>query len=329
MENVCIAGYGAVAPLHALCLNSINGVRLYAVCDTDARAIEKCRASYDVAAYSDFDEMLKDDNIHCIHICTPHYLHYPMIEKALAAGKRVVAEKPITSTWEDFEKLTALKNADQVCAIVQNRYNHCVCKLRELIRDGILGDIKGIKGIMTWARDPGYYTQSDWKGRWTSEGGSCLINQAFHTLDMMVYLAGSVKTVRASMKTHCLSDHIETEDTVEACLEFSNGIRGLLYGSNNYVDDIPMEIEVVGTKGIARYAYKKLFLNCQMIVDDESSLTEKDYWGCGHYLQLKDFYEKGQYYTPMDISDTMKTVFGIYKSAYYNSQPVEIKENQL
>ncbi len=106
-------------------------------------------------------------------------------------------------------------------------------------------------------------------------------------------------------------------------MDFTGGIRGMLYCSN-YVSDIPLEIEVVGTKGIARHAYKKLFLNCRLIADDEKSLTEKEYWGCGHYLQLRDFYEKGRYFTPLDVSDAMKALFGIYESAANDGKIVQI-----
>ncbi len=170
MKNVCIAGYGAVAPLHALCLQSMQNVYLYAVCDCDGHAVAECQASYDVVAYSDFDEMLLDKNIHCVHICTPHYLHYPMTEKALAAGKRVVAEKPVTTAPVDFEKLTALPGFCRACTIVQNRYNHCIRVLRERIAAGELGELRGIKGIVTRSRELACYTESDWKGKWSTGG---------------------------------------------------------------------------------------------------------------------------------------------------------------
>ena len=61
---------------------------------------KKRQEDFDVIGYTDFDEMLKDENIHSVHICTPHYLHYEMIVKALDAGKTVVSEKPVTMTRE-------------------------------------------------------------------------------------------------------------------------------------------------------------------------------------------------------------------------------------
>ncbi len=318
MKNVCIVGYGAIGPMHAMCLEKISGARLYAVCDTDPEAIARCKAQYDVVCYSDFDRMLEDERIDAVHICTPHYLHFPMIRAALARGKQVVTEKPITRTRAEFEQLLALDGAENICAIVQNRCNRSVVKLKELIEVGELGEILGIKGLMTWKKDPQYYIGTPWKGKWATEGGSCLINQALHTLDLMIYLGGPVESFQASLHNRCFQGIIETEDTVEACLQFANGIGGLFYASNCYVTDTPAEIEVVGTKAIARYAYKKLFLDGKVVAEDGNALTDKDYWGYGHYTLLRDFYEKGRFFSPGDIRDTMDTLFGIYESAGQN-----------
>lgn len=84
--------------------------------------------------------MLKDENIHSVHICTPHYLHYEMIVKALAAGKTVVSEKPVTMTKEEFDKLIETEGADRVCLIFQNRLNACIVNLKEIIDSGEMGN---------------------------------------------------------------------------------------------------------------------------------------------------------------------------------------------
>ncbi len=310
-------GYGAIAPIHAKVLQQLPHAEFYAVCDTDPAAIARCQNKYDVVAYSRLEDALKDDRISVFHLCTPHHLHFPMIEAILAAGKEVVVEKPVTRTKEEFTRLLQLDRSGKVCVILQNRYNACIQKLKQLICDGTLGQIQGIKGIMTWHKEPAYYESAPWKGKWETEGGSCLINQALHTLDLMVYFGGDVRTVQASMGNHSLQDTIETEDTVEAILHFENGSTGLLYASNAYCTNTPMEIEVVGTKATARYLYKKLMVNGSIVADDVSSADGQEYWGGGHYLLLEDYYEKGQYFSPNHIKPTMDALFGIYESANF------------
>ncbi len=323
MKNVCIVGYGNIGPTHSRALEDVKGARLYAVCDIAQTALKKCLDRYkQVIAYDNFDRMLLDDNIDVIHICTPHYLHYGMIEKAVNAGKEVVSEKPITMNVEEFEKLLALKNANRVCAVLQNRYNSCVIQLKELIKSGKLGEIIAIKGFVTWKRDAAYYAQKDWRGKWATEGGSALINQSLHTLDLMIYLAGNVESVQASMHNYTLRNIIETEDTVEACLQLENNVRGLFYATNTYAIDSDPEIEIVGTNAIARYAYKKLTLNGTLVAEDALTTNGKTYWGNGHTELFKDYYENEHFFTPYDVKNTMHTVFAIYESAYHESMQV-------
>ncbi len=316
MKKVCIVGYGNIGPIHAKALESVDNARLYAVCDIKEDAVKRCQKVYtDVTAYLDFEEMLQDENIDTVHLCTPHHLHFPMIEQALKAGKDVISEKPVAINLEEYQKLIQLEGADRVCAIVQNRYNICILKMKELLNQGTLGDIVGLKAWVTWKRDEAYYRRADWLGKWATEGGSALINQALHTLDLMIYLAGPVESLQASMHNYTLQGVIETEDTVEAHLHFEKGMTGLFYASNAYAVDSDPEIEIVGTKGIARYAYKKLLLNGECIAEDMMTQNGKPYWGNGHMALMQDYYDQGHYFSAADIKNTMDTLFGVYKSA--------------
>ncbi len=315
MKNVCIVGYGAIAPIHAKVLEQLPDARFYAVCDPDPAAIARCREQYDVHIYSDYAKMLLDPQIDVVHICTPHHLHFSMIQAALAQGKQVVAEKPLTRTREEFEALLQLPGSENICVILQNRYNPCIQKLKGLVDRGELGQILGIKGLMTWCKEPDYYLSSPWKGKQETEGGSCLINQALHTLDLMLYLGGPAEIAGASIHNHSLQGVIETEDTAEASLRFASGARGLFYASNGYCINSPVELEVVGTKATARYACKKLFVNGCELADDDVCTPGQDYWGGGHYLLLQDLYTRSRFYRPQDIAPTMTALFDIYQKA--------------
>ncbi len=325
MKKVCIVGYGAIGPIHAKALEKAEQAALYAVCDIDTEAIKKCQQQYDVIGYDSFDDMLKDDNVDVVHICTPHYLHYDMIEKALKSGKRVVCEKPITMTAEEYTRLLKLEHSNRVCVVLQNRYNLCIQKLKGLIEKGELGEICAVKGLVTWSRDEAYYQSGSWRGKWATEGGSALINQALHTLDLMVYLIGDVEGVQASMHNYSLKQVIETEDTVEARLCFQRGISGLFYASNAYGLNSEPEIEIVGTKAVARYIYGRLMVDFKVVEEDKRLDGEKAYWGGGHEMVIRDFYDHGRYLSPADIQNTMNTLFGIYRSAKQEGAIVKIQ----
>lgn len=315
MKKVCITGYGAIGPVHAKALEAVEHATLYAVCDIDENRRRICREKYPVVEYDDFDRMLLDNDIDSIHICTPHYLHYEMIKKALEAGKDVVVEKPVTMTMEQWEQLKKLPGAECICMVLQNRMNPSVQKMKSLVQSGELGKVKAAKGILTWNRDRSYYESADWRGKWKTEGGGVLINQAIHTLDYFSYLVGTVKSVQANMYNYSLNDVIEVEDTVTASLKMENGIGGLFFATNAYAENSAPYFEIVFEKGNVRYLEGQLWKNGEKVEEDIAPSLGKKYWGGGHAELFKRYYDRQEYFTIADIENTMNTMFAMYKSA--------------
>lgn len=318
MKNICIVGYGAIGPVHARSLENVENAKLYAVCDIIPERANACG----VISYTDFDQMLKDENIDSVHICTPHYLHFEMIKKALAAGKEVVCEKPVTMTSDEFHQLLELESSCKVCVVLQNRLNPCIEKLKEIMPE--LGKINAIKGILTWHRSMDYYNSEAWRGKWATEGGGLLINQAVHTLDLMAHLGGGVKSVQAYKANFSLKD-IEVEDTFTAHLNFGN-FTGVLFATNAYATNSSVQIEIVFEKALVRYMDSKLYLNDEVICEDAKAEYGKSYWGSGHHKLFKNFYDKREFFSPHDIKNTMHTMFAMYESASADSKEIYIKE---
>lgn len=318
MKNACIVGYGSIGPIHAEAIKNTDGVNLYAVCDTDKTKIEKCREKYNVKGYNDFDKMLADTDITSVHICTPHHLHFDMIEKAVKAGKEVVAEKPVTRTKEEFELLKKMPGSEKVCLVFQNRYNPCVIKLKELMETGRFGKVLAVKGIMAWSRGKEYYESAAWRGKAATEGGGVLINQAVHTLDLMIYLAGKISSVKATAANYSLDNVIEVEDTVSAYMKFENGAKGILFATNAYGINNAPEIEIVFENKVVRYSDGKLMLDGIVAEEDAKPREGKSYWGCGHEALIKRYYNKNEYFSVSDGENTMNALFAIYESAREN-----------
>ena len=314
--NVCIVGYGAIGPTHAEALSGIESVNIYGICDIDKERADKGASAYDCIAFYDFEECLKDDKIDSIHICTPHYLHFEMIEKSLLAGKKVVTEKPNTKKKEEFDILLEKYSDKPICPVFQNRTNLCVQTLKEIIEsDSSIGKLKAARGILTWHRGADYYGKAAWRGTKAYEGGGVLINQAVHTLDLMIYLGGNIKSANAVMSNKSLQGVIEVEDTVDALLEFKNGATGLFYATNAYAKTIAPEVLLEFEHATFRYANKKLYRDGEFICVDDTSFSGKDYWGSGHARLFYDFYVKKQAFTLSDVENTMQTVFAMYESA--------------
>lgn len=324
MKNVCIVGYGAIGPVHAKALETTDRARLYAVCDVDPGRREACRAQYGAVAYEDFDRMLQDPDIQSVHICTPHYLHYEMIRRALEAGKDVVAEKPLTRTEEELDALLKMDGAERVCVVFQNRLNPGIVKLRELIREGGLGKVKAVKAALTWHRDRAYYEQGGWRGRYATEGGGLMINQAIHTLDYFSYLFGGAETVRALTANFSLEDAIEVEDTCMAHLGLPGGVSGVFYATNGYGENSAPFLETVFEKGTVRYRDNQLWCGDTLLAEDEPPKTGKAYWGSSHERLIRRYYDEGKYFSPRDAENTMRTLFAVYRSAAQGGVEIRI-----
>lgn len=323
MKNACVVGYGAIGPNHANAIEQTDSVRLYAVCDNDPERAKRCVDQYGVKDYRDFDEMLKDPNIDAVHICTPHYLHFPMIKKALAAGKQVVTEKPITMTRVEYEELLTLEGADKVCCVLQNRLNPCVREMKRIAESGELGKVVTARGLLTWNKDMAYYGHDAWRGKWATEGGGVLINQAIHTMDLFNYITGNVQSVKAHMTNFDLPE-IEVEDTLTTFLRLKDGGRGVFFATNAYgVNSSPM-FEVVFEKGTVHYEASKLYKNGVKIEEDEQPVMGKGYWGKGHAGLIKDFYDRGVYFSVQDVKTTMDCVFAMYDSARVGGKEIAI-----
>ena len=244
MINVCIVGYGAIGPVHAEILANLNNVKIYAVCDIVRERADECAKKYNCKAYYDFDECIKDKQIDYVHICTPHYLHFEMITKALDAGKSVVVEKPAVMKKDELGILFNKYDVTKIYPIVQNRTNICVQKICELISSNEYGSLIGIKGILTWNRDKKYYNSASWRGTKAYEGGGVLINQAVHTLDLMSFFAGEAQSVVAHADNISLKDVIEVEDTVNAHISYKSGAKGIFYATNAYSANSSIQLEL-------------------------------------------------------------------------------------
>lgn len=295
--RTAVIGCGMISKNHFKALKNVKNAECLAVCDTDREKAMGAAETYAVEkTYFDYRELLQDDSIDVVHICTPHHLHAQMAIDALNAGKHVLCEKPMALTTEDA---TAMKEArdrsgKQLGICFQNRYNEASVYMKKLLEGGSLGNVIGARGQVTWDRKPEYYTTSPWRGRWETEGGGVLINQAIHTFDLLQWLTCPISSVEAGIGTRRLKDAIEVEDTVDIYMTGENGQRLLFYASNCYVRNAPVELEIICENGNIKMVGNVVTTEKegQIIEKDYTSgiVHGKDYWGSGHGFLIEDFY---------------------------------------
>ncbi|GAA0375572.1 Gfo/Idh/MocA family oxidoreductase [Paenibacillus motobuensis] len=327
--NAVIIGCGAIGPIHAEAITNSDAAHLYGVCDVLPERAEALALRYGCRAFTSYAQVLADEAVHSVHICTPHYLHAEMAVQAAAAGKQILLEKPIAMNVLEARAVSnAVRTAGvSCCAILQNRLNPCIEAAKSLIDDGSYGKLLGIKAFLTWKRTAEYYVSADWRGKWATEGGGLLINQAVHMLDLLYYLGGEVEAVKGHIDTRVLQEVIEVEDTAEATFYYKDGKRGWLYATNGYSEDSPFFIEMHLEQGVLRYIDNKLILKSngeeQILADDmqcSKSSIGKAYWGSGHAKLIDQFYQTlaghlGSYSSLQDAAYSMGILDAIYASS--------------
>lgn len=335
MIKVCIVGCGAISAVHARAVENSENSTLFAVCDIDKKRADKLSEKYSVKAYYDYNDVLEDRDIDAVHICTPHYLHVDMAISALSAGKYVVLEKPAAMNLSEFNRLKAAdgEHPGKLCMILQNRTNGCSVKLKELVENEDNGKFLGAKGFLCWNRSEAYYAQDAWRGKWATEGGGVLINQAVHTLDLLCWIGGGAKNVKASISTK-LRDFIEVEDTADALIELNSGARACFYATNCYGTDSRIILEFNFENVTYRYSDDYLYKiekgkTPEVIAGENINVGWKSYWGDGHKSVIRAFYSAkcggdDSYITLKDAENSSKALFAIYESAKNNGLKIEI-----
>jgi predicted dehydrogenase len=254
--SAAVIGYGNIAPVHLASLRRLPGVRIAAICDDAPSRQAAAKADHpDVAVYADYKRMLSTEKPSVVHICTPHYLHVPMAIECLKSGAHVVLEKPCAMNLADGKALEKVWRSSglQVGVCFQNRYRPAVREAKRLLESGAYGKTLGIRGTVAWRRDAAYYASGTaWRGKWASEGGGVLINQAIHTLDLIQWLGGGVVRSRATGANLSLPESIEVEDSAVVVMDFASGGRGILFATNANVEDSPIEVDILCEKARLR-----------------------------------------------------------------------------
>lgn len=216
---------------HARAIDTAKGAKLIAVCDIDEDRMKKTAEQHKVKGYKDFDDMLKDDEIEVINVCVPSGMHVDIAIPAIEAGKNVIVEKPVDITVEKIDKLIAAgkKAGLKMGGIFQSRTTPMNKRIKDALDNGRLGQLAGAHAILPWYRKQSYYEDvrhGRWKGTWAMDGGGSLANQGVHTIDLIQWLVGRVKSVFGAFGVY--GHDIEAEDKAAALLKFENGAIGTL-----------------------------------------------------------------------------------------------------
>ena len=189
-------------------------------------------------AYRSAEELLADDRIDVVHICTPNGSHAELVRAALTAGKHVVCEKPLATSAAEAEQLVQLAAGTGLVAAVPfvYRFHTMIREARARVGSGVTGRLFTIQGayLQDWLASA---ADDDWRvdpafggpSRAFADIGSHLCDAIeFVTGDAIRRLSSRVRTVHESRVTN---KNVGTEDAVTVVFETDAGVIGTLHVS--------------------------------------------------------------------------------------------------
>ena len=324
--RTAVIGCGGIAQTHAEVLSTQATAQVVAYADVKLERAKALAKKYGGNAYGSMEELLDREQVDVVHLCTPHPLHTPMAQLAAERGIHVFSEKPPAVNEAQWEAFAALENSRvRIGVCFQNRYNVGTQFLKDLLATGKPGKLLGARAFVTWYRPAEYYTDSDWRGSLSTEGGGVLMNQSVHTLDLLCYFMGRATGVDASLSNHHLQGVIEVEDTFEARVDF-DGRPAVFFATTGHVTDSPVLVELVCENTLrveepeVTVRWKDCSVEHHSLTVPVSPTTGKSYWGSSHGICIADFYDSILTGKPFrndipGIRNTAELLLAAYRSA--------------
>lgn len=253
MTKIGLIGCGRISKNHFEAIAMQPDAECVACCDIMEDRAREAAAKYNIPLWTtSYDEMLKQNEIDLISICTPSGLHPEHGVIAAQHGKHVLTEKPMACKLEEADEL--IRGCDEsgvkLFVVLQNRLNPSIQLLRRAYDQGRFGKMYMITSNVLWTRPQDYYDMASWRGTWTMDGGA-FMNQASHYVDMVQWFGGPIDEVKSITAT--MARHIEAEDTGSAIIRFENGAIGSINVTMlTYPQNFEGSITILGEKGTVR-----------------------------------------------------------------------------
>lgn len=258
--RVVVFGGGAVAQARHLPEYAANpNVEIAGVMDFNRERAQELCERYGGRAYSSLEEVLADDTVDAVSVCTPNATHAEYTIKSLEAGKHVLVEKPMALNLDETRAMMeAQKKSGRTLMLGHNqRLVKAHIKAKELLKSGAIGDLLFFQcnfkhaGPETWSADPG---ASTWFFRKDKANFGVMGDLGAHKIDLIRYLTDSeIKSVFANMMTldkkYPDGSPIELEDNAVCMFNMENGLPGIMnFSWTNYGGE-DNGSTIYGTKG--------------------------------------------------------------------------------
>lgn len=229
--NVAVIGYGGMGGWHTRLLKEIPEVNLIGIYDIKP---ERNAAAEEagIKAYESLEAVLNDGEVDVVTIAIPNDLHKDVAIQAMAAGKNVISEKPVTLCSADLEEMIAASNKyGKIFTVHQNRrWDEDFRIAKKIVNDGQLGRIFNIESRVHGSRGiPG-----DWRNT-KAQGGGMVLDWGVHLLDQMNMMMGRMPVSVYAQLSNVTNE--EVDDGFKALFTYDSGVTfHVEVGTSNFIN---------------------------------------------------------------------------------------------
>lgn len=342
--RVGVIGCGKIARSHAEAVRDIPDAELVAFCDADLSRAQAFAEEFGASlATESLETFLAKGNLDVALICTPHPLHEQQVIACAEAGVNVLCEKPIAVKLESADRMIEAADRAEVSfgVIFQRRFWPSTQRIRKAIDAGEMGKLTfGSASALLW-RPESYFAADPWRGKWATEGGGVMMNQAIHAVDLLQWFMGPAVEVYGRIALLAHGDYIDVEDTVAATVTFESGALGVIEAITTINPDFGYRVAVYGDNGATASVHE----------NPEGTLGINDLWTFGpgaearaaweaaekgqpgfpkyHQLQIAEFLDAVRAGWPpaitgRDARNSLAIILGIYESSR-TGKPVDLR----
>ena len=267
--KIGIIGIGGIARgVHIRELSSIPEAMVTAICDINETALKQVGDQLNIPEalrFTDYRELISSPEVDAVEICTPNYLHVPMAEAAIRAGKPVNIEKPLSTDLDHTAPLLNLSTDGNAVHMMcfSYRFKPAVRYAKHILKKGLLGEVLNLE--VSYLKNSAFMEGRRLEWRFVKEyaGTGVLGDLGVHLIDMARFLVGDIdsvcgnKSIVVKERKRLDSEEIapvETDDTCSFLAHFTNGATGVFHISRAAIGHLnTIKYEIYGTKGVISF----------------------------------------------------------------------------
>ncbi|MGE6577216.1 Gfo/Idh/MocA family protein [Paenibacillus xylanexedens] len=234
--KVAVFGCGAIAERRHIPEYAANeNVELVAFADPVVERAEKMAETYGGKAYSSYEELLANETVDAVSVCTPNYLHAPMAIAAANAGKHVLVEKPMAVSTEEGEQMieAAKKNGVYLMVGHNQRLMPPHVKAKEILESGKLGKVLNFRTSFGHPGPEGWSVDGaeSWFFRKEEAIMGAMGDLGVHKSDFIRYLLNDEVSEVAGFISTLHKEGTKVDDNATCLLRMKSGAIGTLVAS--------------------------------------------------------------------------------------------------